>query len=185
MSLVILWGDPGALGSRGWGARVRDLQKCTQARTDAHTHTHMHTHTYIHHTSSQARIQLTHTQIRQVFGIQPVAFGREFALAATVYLPASFLLMNYARRGALAPPPHAAGRLVGPPNPHLAGHSRGERPHPPLPSLFFGRTDPRAEIPVCPPASHPPCPCKTAGACPTCAATGWRASATTCCALPT
>jgi len=32
-----------------------------------------------------------------VFGYHPVAFSFEFALAATIYLPMNFLLMNYVR----------------------------------------------------------------------------------------
>ena len=74
---------------------------CRTARKHARTHTHAHTLSLSHsHTHKLTRRNPTNThthQIRQVFGIQPVAFGREFALAATVYLPASFLLMNYAR----------------------------------------------------------------------------------------
>ncbi|KAF8062642.1 VHA-F [Scenedesmus sp. PABB004] len=42
-----------------------------------------------------------------VFGLHPVAFGREFALAASLYLPLNFALMNYART-----PRHVRGQWM-------------------------------------------------------------------------
>lgn len=43
-----------------------------------------------------------------VFGWHPVAFTKEFALAATVYLPINFLMMNYVRK-----PSHLKGQWFG------------------------------------------------------------------------
>lgn len=42
-----------------------------------------------------------------VFGLHPVVFSAQFALAATLYLPANFLLMNYVRR-----PAHLRGQWM-------------------------------------------------------------------------
>lgn len=42
-----------------------------------------------------------------VFGYHPVAFSYEFALAATLYLPMNFLLMNYVRH-----PRHLKGQWL-------------------------------------------------------------------------
>jgi hypothetical protein len=42
-----------------------------------------------------------------VFGLHPVSFSMEFALAASIYLPITFLLMNYVRR-----PAHLKGQWM-------------------------------------------------------------------------
>lgn len=42
-----------------------------------------------------------------VFGYHPVAFSYDFALAATIYLPLNFLLMNYVRK-----PQHLKGHWM-------------------------------------------------------------------------
>jgi hypothetical protein len=45
--------------------------------------------------------------ISLVFGYHPVAFSKEFAIAATAYLPVNFLVMSYVRQ-----PGHLKGQWL-------------------------------------------------------------------------